>query len=58
MYQTLLEETLSEMGANLWIDPVYGDIGEIVFANHHKTLFRNTVLALNSYASADIAKDK
>lgn len=57
-YRTLLEALSLDIGADIWFDPIYGDVGEITFASGVKKLFRNTSLALNSQVSAELAKDK
>lgn len=57
-YRTLLETLCADTGADIWFDPIYGDVGEITFASGVKKLFRNTSLALNSQVSSELAKDK
>lgn len=57
-FRNVLKEVSREIGAKLWIDPIYGDVGEILFVSGIKTLFRNTSFALNPQSSAELAKDK
>lgn len=54
----LIVQLAEEMGATVLVEPEYGYVGRITFANGKKTFFRNTKLNVNPIGSADIAKDK
>ncbi len=54
----LIAEVAPEIGANVWIEPEYGFVGEITFSNGKKHLFRNTNFNVNPLGAVEIARDK
>jgi len=51
-------EVAGDIGARVELEPEFGFVGEIVFANGKRHLFRNTNFNINPAGSVEIAKDK
>jgi len=54
----LMAEVAPEIGASVWLEPEYGFVGEITFANWKRHLFRNTNFNVNPLGSVEIVRDK
>lgn len=54
----LIVEVAPEIGATVWLEPEYGFVGEITFANWKRHLFRNTNFNVNPLGSVEIVRDK
>jgi D-alanine-D-alanine ligase-like ATP-grasp enzyme len=54
----LLEEIAPSMGIGVELEPEYQFVGELIFPDGKRHLFRNTNFNLNPAASTEIAKDK
>ncbi|MBX9809921.1 cyanophycin synthetase, partial [Candidatus Gracilibacteria bacterium] len=51
-------EIAPEIGAKIWIEEEYGYVGEIIFKNGRKHLFKKANFNVNPHASVEIVKDK
>ena len=54
----ILSEVSQEMNVKVILEPEFGFVGEIVFSNGKRHLFRNTNLNINRSGSVELAKDK
>ena len=54
----ILKKIAPRIGAKLIIEPEFGFVGQIIFKNGKKTLFRNHVFNINGLGSTKVAKDK
>ncbi|KKR21308.1 MAG: cyanophycin synthetase [Parcubacteria group bacterium GW2011_GWE2_39_37] len=54
----ILKKITPAIGAKLIIEPEFGHVGQIIFKNGKKTLFRNHVFNINGLGAAKVAKDK
>ncbi|MFA5109145.1 MAG: cyanophycin synthetase [Patescibacteria group bacterium] len=54
----LLKKIAPKIGAEVIIEPRWGFVGQIIFANGRKRYFRYSSLDLNTLGASEIAKDK
>lgn len=54
----LLKKIAPRIGARVFVEPVWGYVGQISYKNGRKRYFRGSTLDLNPVGSSDIAKDK
>ncbi len=54
----LIAEAAPDLGATVWLEPEYGFVWEITFANGQRHFFRNTNFNVNPLWSVEIVRDK
>lgn len=55
---TLIQALAPELGARVELEPEFGYVGEIFFANGRRSLIKNTTFDLNPHGASRVVKDK
>jgi D-alanine-D-alanine ligase-like ATP-grasp enzyme len=54
----LIRRIAKRMGATVILEPEFGYVGQILFANGRRTFFRNRVLSINTVSAVEVSRDK